>query len=87
MKLFKHQENALKLSDGLNRVAYYHDMGLGKTFTGAEKMIQLGARVNLVICQKSKIGDWVNHFKDHYTKNCVLDLTKPNGFGTFFNCK
>ena len=85
MKLFKHQENALKLSDGLNRVAYYHDMGLGKTFTGAEKMIQLGARVNLVICQKSKIGDWVNHFKDHYTKNCVLDLTKPNGFGTFFN--
>lgn len=85
MKLFKHQENALKLSDGLNRVAYYHDMGLGKTFTGAEKMIQLGARVNLVICQKSKIGDWVNHFRDHYTKNCVLDLTKPNGFGTFFD--
>lgn len=48
-------------------------------------MMELGARVNLVICQKSKIGDWVNHFRDHYTKNCVLDLTKPNGFGTFFD--
>lgn len=25
-------------------------------------MVQLGKRVNLVICQKSKIQDWINHF-------------------------
>lgn len=37
-----------------------------KTFVGAEKMHQLGAKVNLVICQKSKIDDWVNHFVEHY---------------------
>lgn len=29
-------------------------------------MKRLGGRVNLVICQKSKIDDWVNHFKTHY---------------------
>ena len=40
---------------------------LGKTYTGGEKLIQLGARVNLVICQKSKIQDWVDHFKDNYS--------------------
>lgn len=29
-------------------------------------MHQLGGRVNLVICQKSKIDDWVQHFRTHY---------------------
>lgn len=68
-----------------NHVAYYHDMGLGKTFTGAEKMVQLGARVNLVICQKSKIDDWVNHFKENYKHQFdVWDLTKKDEFQGFF---
>lgn len=58
----------MKATEGLNRVAYYHDMGLGKTFTGAEKMHQLGGRINLVICQKSKIDDWKDHFIEHYEK-------------------
>lgn len=39
-------------------------------------MVQLRAKVNLVICQKSKIDDWVEHFKSNY-KNCVvMDLTE-----------
>ena len=59
IKLLPHQEECLKQLEGRNRVAIYHDMGLGKTFTGAEKMIQLGAMVNLVVCQKSKVQDWV----------------------------
>lgn len=42
------------------------EMGLGKTYTGSEKMIQLGASINLVVCQKSKIDDWCNHFRDNY---------------------
>ena len=37
--------------------AYYLDMGLGKTFVGAEKMYLLNNDVNLVVCQKSKIDD------------------------------
>lgn len=75
MKLFPHQQQALNETEGLNRVAYYHDMGLGKTFTGAEKMIRLGARVNLLICQKSKIQDWISHFKTNYLEMAVVDLT------------
>lgn len=58
-------------------------MGLGKTFTGAEKMMQLGAKVNLVICQKSKIDDWVEHFKKYYTDYQILDLTHKNSSMAF----
>ena len=59
ISLYPHQQQALDETAGLNKVAYYLDMGLGKTFVGSEKMKQLGAKVNLVICQKSKIDDWV----------------------------
>lgn len=74
MQLFEHQTNALEATKDFNRVAYYHDMGLGKTFTGAEKMRQLGGRVNLVICQKSKIDDWVEHFETYYETVFCYDL-------------
>ena len=56
-------------------------MGLGKTFVGSEKMIQLGAKINLVVCQKSKVKDWVDHFAENYAGNwtgdgiVVFDLT------------
>lgn len=83
MKLFPHQAEALEATKNQNRVAYYHDMGLGKTFTGAEKMVRLGGRTNLVICQKSKIDDWVNHFREHY--DCILfDLTNKYEYPLFF---
>lgn len=75
MELFKHQKEALEATEGLTHTAYYHDQGLGKTFTGAEKMARLGAAVNLVICQKSKIDDWYEHFKTYYEVN-PCDLTK-----------
>ena len=75
MKLYEHQKQALKATADKNRVAYYHDQGLGKTFTGAEKVEQLGATVNLIICQKSKVDDWYEHFKTYYDVN-PCDLTK-----------
>lgn len=74
-KLYEHQRLALEATADKNRVAFYHDQGLGKTFTGGEKVRQLGAKVNLVICQKSKIDDWYNHFKTYYDVN-PCDLTK-----------
>ena len=46
-------------------------------------MLQLDNRVNLVICQKSKVKDWVNHFKSYYTKNCILDITNKTEMNTF----
>ena len=67
----------------LTHVAYYHDMGLGKTFTGSEKMIQLDTKINLIICQKSKINDWVQHFEKYY-KYHVCDLTKTKSLNEFF---
>lgn len=74
--LYKHQADELEATKDLNKVAYYHDMGLGKTYTGAEKMIQLGEKINIVICQKSKIEDWFNHFEKCYGwKIKVFDLS------------
>ena len=86
IRLLPHQEACLKQLEGKNRVAIYHDMGLGKTFTGSEKMIQLGAKVNLVICQKSKVRDWINHFLEHYKESgmCAFDLTDKKDFQEFF---
>lgn len=60
-------------------------LGLGKTFTGAEKMMQLDARVNLVICQKSKIQDWIDHFKKYYPQYEICNLTKLGGYEMFFS--
>lgn len=75
LDLYEHQKQALEITENQNHVAYYHDMGLGKTFTGAEKMIELGENFNLLICQKSKIQDWYEHFKTYYDVN-PCDLTK-----------
>ena len=66
MKLYPHQIDGLKATEGMNHVAYYWDMGLGKTFEGSEKMVQLGAKVNLIVCQKSKLQDWTDHMEDNY---------------------
>lgn len=82
MKLFPHQVEALKQTEDKNRVAYYLDMGLGKTFVGSEKMEQLGARVNLIICQKSKIQDWIDHFQKYYPQ-LTLDLTNKSELKMF----
>lgn len=88
VKLYPHQSEALSVTADKNRVAYYHDMGLGKTYTGGEKLIQLGAKVNLVICQKSKIADWVEHFRDNYSDQLftfVRDLTDKRDMETFLS--
>ena len=31
--------------------------------------------VNLVVCQKSKVNDWVDHFREHYQQWTVFDAT------------
>lgn len=59
--------------------------GLGKTFTGAEKMVQLGARQNLLICQKSKIEDWANHFLDNYPNIIPYNGTKKSCLNLFLS--
>lgn len=76
LNLMPHQQQALDQTEAFNRCAYYLDMGLGKTFVGAEKMYLLNNDTNLVICQKSKIDDWVEHFERYYPDYEVFNLTK-----------
>lgn len=45
--------------------------------------MQLGAMVNLVVCQKSKVQDWVDHFEQNYEECCVMDLTDAMSLSAF----
>ena len=76
MELYQHQKQVLSDTERFNRVGYFLDMGLGKTFVGSEKMWDLNTAVNLLICQKSKIDDWVDHFTEYYPDYKVYNLTK-----------
>lgn len=81
MQLFPHQQTALKETEQFNRVAYYLDMGLGKTFVGSEKAISFHLPI-VVICQKSKVQDWIEHFRQNYNIG-VFDLTNKKQLEEF----
>ena len=86
INLFQHQQQALDETEGKNRVAYYLDMGLGKTFVGSEKALKLNSRVNLLVCQCSKVQDWNEHMTENYAMNhcwMIYDMTKKNEFDWF----
>lgn len=86
IKWMKHQKDVLKQTEKFNRVAYYLDMGLGKTFIGAEKMIRFKTGENLLICQKSKIKDWREHFAKYYKYDIsAYDLTDKKQWADFWN--
>lgn len=76
LQLYPHQQKALNDTKDFNRVAYYLDMGLGKTFVGSEKLKSFGTKKNLLICQKSKVNDWIEHFQNYYEGLNVIDYTK-----------
>ncbi len=94
MNLFKHQQEALEQTKDLNRVAYYLDMGLGKTFVGAEKAMSLNKDI-LIVCQKSKIADWKEHFFKYYIDKMkcdesgawCYDLTSNTGMDMFLHSR
>ena len=75
IQLYEHQKRALEQTAGRSRCAYYLEMGLGKTFVGSEKLKELNAKVNLVVCQKSKVQDWVDHFRTYYPEYRTYDAT------------
>lgn len=83
MKLYPHQIEALDLIKDKNRCAVYYDMGLGKTFIGSEKIKALNCKTNLIICQKSKIDDWINHFKMYYPEFRIFDLTNTTSLKVY----
>ena len=91
-KFYDFQRDILTNSKKQNKVAYYLDMGLGKTFVGAEKAVLLGKPV-LCVCQKSKVDGkdgWVRHFAMNYGTGlkdkpwCVpFNLTRKDEFQEF----
>ena len=59
-------------------------LGLGKTFVGSEKLISFGTALNLLICQKSKVEDWMEHFRTYYRYDIsAYDLTTKQGMEDF----
>lgn len=72
----KHQIDVLEETKKFSNVAYYLDMGLGKTWIGSEKAKQINNKFTLLICQKSKIDDWYEHFKEHYPEMNTLIYKK-----------
>ena len=85
INLYQHQLDALEQTKSMNRCAYYLDMGLGKTFVGAEKLMMLHGenQRDLLICQKSKIEDWIDHFNEHYDIP-IFNLTNTKEFKEFW---
>lgn len=77
LKLLPFQTSILDDTHDRTRVAYYLDMGLGKTFIGAERLIQYANTHSLVVCQKSKLTDWLDHFRTYYpAANVSIRLTE-----------
>jgi SNF2 family DNA or RNA helicase len=82
IKLFDFQKKVLEQTANLSKVAFYLEMGLGKTFLGSEKIRILGEKVNLLVCQKSKIDDWKKHFGQNYNFE-IFDLSRAEDFKNF----
>lgn len=55
----------------------------GKTFVSSEKADSYENKI-LIVCQKSKINDWIEHFKKYYNYE-VYDLTDKNNIQMFIN--
>lgn len=50
---------------------------LGKTFISSVKSVDLGNDTIIVVCQKSKVEEWCNHYKTYFTQYNTYDLSKP----------
>jgi len=88
IKLFPHQVKALEETKENNKVGYFLDMGLGKTFVGSEKLMSLNRQdaKHLLICQKSKIQDWRSHFAEYYKYDIsAYDLSNKGEWEDFWN--
>lgn len=85
MNLYDFQEAGLKRLEKFNRCAFYWDMGTGKTVVGSHKAESFNNPITLIVCQKSKIKDWVDHyFENHRSRNCIFDITSPSCYDLFF---
>ena len=75
MSLYKHQKEVLQQTESHNKVAYYLDMGLGKSFVGSFKATSYDDPI-LVVCPKSLVPQWLQQFEDNHKEWSRYDLTK-----------
>lgn len=67
-----------------NKVALYLDMGLGKTFTGSVKATSFMDPI-LIVCPKSLVRQWIQHFEDNHQEWARYDLTKKKQLEQFIS--
>lgn len=75
IELYPHQVQALEMTEDYNRCGYFLDMGLGKTFVGSEKATSFGKPI-VVVCPKSMIETWVDHFTTYYKSWNIIKNNK-----------
>lgn len=76
VELYDSQKEVLAECEGKRNVGLFLGCGAGKTFVGSEKGMMFNTSWNLLVCQKSKVKDWVKHFETFYPHMTVTDLTK-----------
>lgn len=82
MELYEHQKRVLQDTLLYNKVAYYLDMGLGKTFTGSVKATSFNKPI-LIICPKPLISQWIEHFNGVHPNYCTYNLTNKKQLCAF----
>lgn len=83
ISLLPHQAEILESTKGHNRVGYFLEMGTGKTFVSSEKADSFKTDI-LIVCPKSILSMWKNHYEKYYPKYARFDLTKPKEYADFF---
>lgn len=86
MTLYQHQKDVLQQTEQYNKVAYYLDMGLGKTYCGSYKATSFNKPI-LIICPKSLIPQWIEHFNDVHSEWGTYDLTKKKRLEEFMGAE
>lgn len=68
MELYNFQKDLLKRIRGRRYAALFVDMGCGKTIMSSEHVMEnyYDGETILVVCQKSKVKDWLRHWVDNY---------------------
>ena len=82
IKLYEHQKEVLQQTKDFNKVAYYLDMGLGKTYCGSYKAVSFKDPI-LIVCPKSLVPQWLDHFESTHPEWVRYDLTKKKQLENF----
>lgn len=82
MSLYPHQKEVLQQTEKYNCVAYYLDMGLGKTYVGSYKATLFKVPI-LIVCPKSLISQWLKQFDNVHPNYACYNLTKKKQLNEF----